>query len=76
MQDFSFFVNLYTIIVDEIEVGKEEALLKVPLCTNILSYNYDLLELNILVHKFIHIHGIYISVFPTIANQFREQPCD
>ena len=56
------FVNLYTIIVDEIEVGKGEALflllIKVPLSTENLSCSYDLLENNILVHNFINIHGI------------------
>ena len=58
------FVRLYLIIVDEIEIGKGEALflllIKVPLSTENLSCNYDLLEINILVHKFINIHGIYI----------------
>ena len=58
----SFFVNLFTIIVDEIEVGKGVALflllIKVPLSTENLSYSYDLLESNILVHNFINIHGI------------------
>ena len=62
---FHFFVHLYTIIVDEIEVGKVEALflllIKVPLSTENLSCNYDLLEINILVYKFINIHGIYNS---------------
>ena len=53
------------IIVDEIEIGKGEALflllIKVPLSIENLSCNYDLLEINILVHKFINIHGIYVS---------------
>ena len=44
------------------EIGKGEALflllIKVPLSTENLSCNYDLLEINILVHKFINIHGI------------------
>ena len=46
---------MYTIIVDEIEVGKGEALflllIKVPLSAENLSYSYDLLENNILVHN-------------------------
>ena len=61
----SFFVHLYMTIVDEIEVGKGEALflllIKVPLSIENLSYSYDLLENNILVHNFINIHGTYSS---------------
>ena len=61
------------IIVDEIEIGKGEALflllIKVPLSTENLSYSYDLLENNILVHNFIHIHGIYSEYFERVCLQ-------
>jgi len=64
------------IIVDEIEIGKGEALflllIKVPLSTENLSCNYDLLEINILVHKFINIHGIYKKDVGTWINEFNQ----